>query len=428
MANPGPLPFSFAPQGEFFGVPNGGAGFAFSHGLLTPPEMDCSFDFGMAMTGITQLPSGEGAGYHKAPSSHSMSKSSTQSSKQSRASKSGGRRSDHGQGEEEEDQEGTNYPNYRPSTHNRGKAKSSSSSDFACWFFKLDPVRYAECMHVHGRSSDLKYAHLKHHFQDREVPAEFDKNMSWDEVWTTLFPQTPPPNSKHYVMNEMIMSILESTSIAGDDVTRFLDAFENAATREAVMARIYGLSRDRGSSPGLTSKSTRRKRQTLQIPGFDRIPRVTERGSIITPPSSSSSGSMSLPAFSSRPSHRYSPSGSAYHHELNLTIDTTHGADPYTTFSSTGTPLSPSSAHSPDVRKVFILDEQYNPLWFEQELPWSSWFDFESYYLSHACNKSGREEAVQIGDFAELQEEFELHKAGEIGGSCHFTLFAIQRS
>ncbi|EPS38241.1 hypothetical protein H072_8113 [Dactylellina haptotyla CBS 200.50] len=395
----------------------------FSRELPTPPEMDYNME--VTMVGVTEHPSSEGRGHHRRSSSHSFSKGSM-SSKYSGTSKSGGRRSDYGQEEDEEDNS-QNYPNYIPSSHSRSKNKTSSSSDFACWFFKLDPVKYADCMHVHGRSSDLKYAHLKHHFRNGGVPSEFDKNMSWDEVWNTLFPQIAPPNNKYYVINEMIMSILESAAVDGDDVTRFLDAFETPSSRETVTNRIYGLYRDRGTSPGSSTSPNRRNRGSMHLPSFDQIPRSAGKSLIITPPSSSGGSSNSTPALSSRPSQRYPSSHLSYTHDPGYTLQNSDGVDHYHGFSHYHSQLSPSSIHPSDVRKVLIFDEQCNTLWFERELPSPAHFDFGTHYLFHECNKSGREEGIHMESFEELQAEFEWHKAGQIGGNCHFTIFAFKR-
>ncbi|KAF3912767.1 hypothetical protein ABW20_dc0106261 [Dactylellina cionopaga] len=370
---------------------------------------------------------GSARGISKSNRNHSASRHSK--------TKSGGRRSDYGREEDDEDV-GRNQPNYIPSSHSRGKTKASSGSDFACWFFKLDPVKYADCMHVHGRSSDLKYAHLKNHFRSGGVPPEFDKNMSWDEVWATLFPQTLPPNNKYYVINEIIMSILESASTAGDDVTRFLDALENPMSRETVTNRIYSISRDRGNSPGTSSSSNRKGRQALHLQSFDKIPRaVTDRSYITTPPSSSSGSGNSTPAISSRLASRYPPPASYYpqpEHDLDITIGDAHTSipasyDPFHPALTTSSLLSPTSPHTTNVPKVYIIDEQCNELWFARELPWPTLVDFGTHFLSHECTKTGTEESVHIGSFEELQAEYEWHQVGEVGGNCHFTLFSMPR-
>ncbi|KAK6501461.1 hypothetical protein TWF481_009299 [Arthrobotrys musiformis] len=388
-------------------------------GLPTSVEMDYSM-----VSGVRQA-SGDGSsrGYRQRSSeagAYSYSRSGGGQGKGSRSSKS---RANHDQ-DDGEDDEGAEYPNYIPSSSSRAKARASNSSDYACWFFKLDPVKYADCMHVHGRSSDLKYAHLKHHFKDNTIPpGQFDKNMGWDEVWATLFPRIRPPNNKYYVINDMIMSVLESSSVDGDDVTRFIDSIGNQDTREAVLNRIYSLSGDRASPPG-SSAGNRRNRQNLQLPSFERTPRTVDTG--FTPPSSSSSSSNTTPATSSRPSRAYAPSFGAYAHHgggLDLDIDSAMGTD--YTFSDAVGGISPAS---PAVGDIAIYDETFtNPLWIGHELPWPGLVDFTSFYLSHVCTKGRHEGQIHIDSFLELQNQYAWHEGNQSDGSCPFTLCAQRR-
>ncbi|KAK6532592.1 hypothetical protein TWF281_006774 [Arthrobotrys megalospora] len=396
---------------------------AMNYGLPASVDMD----YGM-VPGVRQA-SGEGRGHHHRPSGsgYNYSRSGNDPSSRSRASKSSPNY-DRDEGEDD-DIDGAGDRNYIPSSSSRTKSKTSSSADFACWFFKLDPVKYAQCMRIHGRSSDLKYAHLKSHFRGGTLPAEFDKNMSWDEVWATLFPGTPPPNNKYFVIDDMIMSVLESASVRGDDVTRFLDTLMNPGSRDAVVNRILTLSRDRGTSPGsVSSSTTRRNRQNLQLQSFDRIPRTMESGFTNTPPSSSSSSSNTTPATSR--SHRYPSAfnGTGYYYGgPDLAIEGSHlGAD-YSGFSGADDILSPSSPGSSDVRKVFIHDEQTNILWFDRELPVPGFIDFRALYLTHPCTKNGYPEEIPIGSFEELETEYAWHEPGQPAGNCHFSLLAKRR-
>ncbi|KAK6358188.1 hypothetical protein TWF730_007540 [Orbilia blumenaviensis] len=377
-----------------------------------------NIDYGM-FSGARQA-SGEGRGYHQrsTETGYTYSKSNNGPGKSSKSSKS---RPNH-ERDQGEDDEGAEYPNYIPSSSSRSKSRASSSTDYACWFFKLDPVKYVDCMHVHGRSSDLKYAHLKNHFKDGAIPPEFDKNMGWDEVWSTLFPGTRQPNNKYYVINDMILSVLESASVNGDDVSRFLDTLVNRENREVVINRIHSLSRDQGNSPGAgPSSSSRRNRQNLQLPSFERTPRTVD--AFFTPPSSSSSSSNTTPAISSRSSHRYTPSFDTYHHSdlgmIEGSLDT-GSYPPYT--DAVGT-------LSPEDRGIAIYDETYTSLiWFGRELPWPGTIDFEANYLEHACNRAGHDEPIRICSFDEFQNQYQWHEAGQVAGSCPFTLTVHRRA
>ncbi|KAK6518109.1 hypothetical protein TWF506_005270 [Arthrobotrys conoides] len=398
-----------------------GSATAISYGLPASVDMDY-----IMVPGARQA-SGDGRGYHQRSSegSYTYSKGSggggpSRSSKHSKARQKSDR-------DEGEDDEGTDHPNYIPSSSTRTKSRATSSSDFACWFFKLDPVKYADCMHVHGRSSDLKYAHLKNHFRDGTIPSGFDKNMSWDEVWATLFPRIRPPNNKYYVINDMIMSVLESASIDGDDVTRFLDTIGSHEGREAVLNRIYSLSGDRGNSPGsAATTSTRRNRREH---GVDRIPRTVGNGFTGSPPSSAPDSGDNTPAIASRPSHRFTPNFNSYHHTqggLELGIDDAMGVDAhgYHPFSDAVGTLPPVAAAG----EITIWDETISHLmWLGRELPWQSPIDFSTFYLSHTCTKTGGHEVMRIYSFSELQEQYAWHEAGPVDGSCPFTLIAHTR-
>ncbi|RVD85544.1 uncharacterized protein DFL_003864 [Arthrobotrys flagrans] len=369
------------------------------------------------VSGVRQA-SSDGRGYHQRSSEagYTYSKGGGGGhSKSSRHSKSRPNY-DHDEGEDDESSE---HPNYIPSSNARAKSRATSSPDFACWFFKLDPVKYADCMHVHGRSSDLKYAHLKNHFKDGAIPSGFDKNMSWDEVWATLFPRIRPPNNKYYVINDMILSVLESASIEGDDVTRFLDTLGNQENREAVLNRIYRLSEDRGNPLGSAPMpSGRRNRQNLQLNAFERTPRTVDNG--FTPPSSAPDSGSTTPATASRSSHRYTPSFNSYHN-LELGIDNTMGADAYAYPGAVG-------ALPPAAGEITILDENFTTcLWFGRELSWPSPIDFTTFYLSHTCTKTGHE-VIRIHSFSELQEQYTWHEAGQVDGNCPFTLIAHRTS
>ncbi|KAF3183476.1 hypothetical protein TWF225_000216 [Orbilia oligospora] len=392
-----------------------GSATAISYGL------PASVDMGYSMVTGARQASGDGRGYHQrsSESSYTYSKSSAGPSRSSKSSRA---RQNHDR-DEGEDDEGTDQPNYIPSSSTRTKSKATGSSDFACWFFKLDPVKYADCMHVHGRSSDLKYAHLKNHFRDGAIPSGFDKNMSWDEVWATLFPRIRPPNNKYYVINDMIMSVLESASVKGDDVTRFLDTLGNHESRETVLNRIYSLSADRGNSPNSAgTASTRRSRREPHLHAVDRTPRSVDNGFPGSSPSSAPDSGNNTPAIASRPSHRYTPNFNSYHNVqggLELGIDDAMGVDAYHSFSDT---VGAAAAG-----EIAIWDETINHLmWLGRELPWQSPIDFTTFYLSHTCTKTGHE-VMRIYDFAELQEQYNWHEGVPVDGSCPFTLIAHRR-
>ncbi|KAF3914600.1 hypothetical protein ABW21_db0209803 [Orbilia brochopaga] len=419
-----------------------------TYSLMTRPTPSTSLSIPVAPVGVVKTPSGEGSHYDDriASTGATFSKSS---SKYRASSSFDSRGRSHGSSypeeeEEDDDEHSRKQPRYIPSSHSRGKQKVSSASDFACWFFKYDPVKYADCMHVHGRSSDLKYAHLKHHFQSGGVPPEFIKNMSWDEVWATLFPRKSPPDNKYYVINEMIMGILEASPSEGDDVARFLHTLENSISRDAATRRIYSLSRDRGkssyhshshshshsrTSPPPAGVRRNRKSPGLHIP-FNRIPK---QPTIATPPSSGSNSSSSVtPATTKEGSeYPYSPSLSfsyrGHHHDLGLSIGTSAPMDVYSTFTSSGSSSAMVSTHSQQheelFHKVLIVDEDYNTLWEERDLPPASIFDFEAYYLLHhqCIIDDGKE--IQIHSYEDLLMVFSWHGSE----SCPFTLFAIRR-
>ncbi|KAK6348124.1 hypothetical protein TWF718_005938 [Orbilia javanica] len=384
-----------------------GSATAIGYGLPASADMHYSM-----VSGARQA-SGDSRSYHQRPSeaSYTYPRGGGGPSKSSRHSKS---RSGYDQDDDGEDDESSEHPNYIPSSNTRTKARASGSSDFACWFFKLDPVKYADCIHIHGRSSDLKYAHLKNHFKDGNIPPGFDKNMSWDEVWATLFPGTRPPNNKYYVINDMIMSMLESASPEGDDVTRFLDTLTNQENREMVLNRLYSLSGDRGNSPSSASAGTsRRSRRELQLPSFDRTPRTVDNGLTVSPHSSSGGSGNTTPAIASRSSHRYPANYDSYpntHGGLGLGMDSTidPGAYPYS--DTVGALTSP-------VGQILIWDDSFNTVYVGP--PWQCPIDFNTFYLSHACSKS-RSGEVRILSLESLQEEYTWHE----DGSCPFNLVA----
>ncbi|KAK6341403.1 hypothetical protein TWF696_008479 [Orbilia brochopaga] len=418
----------------------------------TQPTLSTSFGVPVVPVGVVKTPSGEGTYDHRA-SGIGTGFSKISSSKYRGSSSSDSRGRGHGSSrpneeEDDDDENGGKHPRYIPSSHSRGKQKVSSSSDFACWFFKYDPAKYADCMHVHGRSSDLKYAHLKHHFRSGDVPPEFIKNMSWDEVWATLFPRKSPPDNKYYVINEMIMSILEASPSQGDDVARFLHTLENPVSRDTATRRIYSLSRNRGkpshhshslshsytrTSPPPSGVRRNRRSPGLHIP-FNRMPKQSP---IPTPPSSGSNSSSNMTPVTSRDGseYPYSPSLSlsyhGHHHDLDLSIGVSAPMDAYNTFTSasaTSAMVSTHSTHSQHqhdevFHNVLIVDEDYNTMWEGRELPWPEWFDFETLYFSHhQCLKDDGKE-IQIHTFDDLMMVFSWHGSDR----CPFTLFANRR-
>ncbi|KAF3937855.1 hypothetical protein ABW19_dt0207711 [Dactylella cylindrospora] len=77
--------------------------------------------------------------------------------------------------------------------HPNPVSPSANDGKRPCWFWLYDPVTHHQCAHICKEPHHLKHVHLKRHYPDRRLPRALRKRMSYEEIWSYLFPGTPLP-------------------------------------------------------------------------------------------------------------------------------------------------------------------------------------------------------------------------------------------